>query len=91
VYAEPGHGDFGRFLPGGGIGMGFDDLKTIEARLFAESVTSGRQLAPSVQDGLSAATVLDAAEQSALANHWIQVPTTAGRDTDGAAGTRSAT
>ncbi|MDX6240247.1 MAG: hypothetical protein QOG10_5067 [Kribbellaceae bacterium] len=44
------------------------------SRLFTESVTSGRQIAPSVEDGLSAAAVLDAAEQSALTKHWSQVP-----------------
>jgi predicted dehydrogenase len=49
--------------------MGFDDLMTIEARVFAESVTSGRQIAPSGEDGLSASAVLDAAEQSALRKH----------------------
>jgi len=51
VLADPSHGEFARFQPGAGISMGFDDLKTIEARLFLESVTSGKQLAPSAADG----------------------------------------
>lgn len=72
VYAGPGHGDFHRFQPGGGLPMGFDDLKTIEAARFVESVLLGRQLAPSVQDGLAAARVLDAAERSAAEVAWIQ-------------------
>lgn len=74
VYAEPGHGDFGRFQPGGGLPMGFDDLKTIEAARFVASVLQGRQLAPSVHDGLAAALVLDAAERSAAQRTWIDVP-----------------
>lgn len=46
VMADPSHGDFARFQPGAGISMGFDDVKTIEAQLFLESVTSGKQLCP---------------------------------------------
>jgi predicted dehydrogenase len=74
VFASPGHGDFVRFQPGGGLAMGFDDLKTIEAARFVESVVRRRQLAPSVQDGLAAALVLDAAERSASQSTWIDVP-----------------
>lgn len=74
VLTEPGHGDFGRFQPGAGMGLSFDDLKTIEAYQFLASVVSGRQLAPSVADGLAAASVVDAAAQSALDGTWHTVP-----------------
>jgi hypothetical protein len=73
VYAGPAHGDFARFQPGGGLGMGFDDLKTIEAGRFLESVLRGRQLAPSVDDGLATAVVLNAAERSAATEGWVDV------------------
>ena len=73
VYAEPGDGDFDRFQPGGGVAMGFDDLKTIEAHLFLVSVLSGEQLAPSVADGWAAAAVVDAAERSVLTRAWVDV------------------
>jgi predicted dehydrogenase len=73
VYAGPAHGDFARFQPGGGLGMGFDDLKTVEAGRFLESVLRGRQLAPSVDDGLATALVLDAAERSAANAGWVDV------------------
>lgn len=84
VMASPGHGDFARFQPGGGTTMGFDDLKTIEARLFLESVSSGQQLAPSVVDGWSAACVADAAEQSAADGAWHKVTAISGTPTYGA-------
>ena len=74
VLTEPGHGDFGRFQPGAGMGLSFDDLKTIEASQFLASVVSGRQLAPSVADGLAAASVADAAQQSAADGAWHTVP-----------------
>jgi hypothetical protein len=61
------------FQPGAGISMGFDDLKTIEARLFLESVTSGKQLALSAANGWSAACVSGAAEESAADGTWHKV------------------
>jgi predicted dehydrogenase len=73
VYMGPEHGDFQRFQPGGGLTMGFDDLKTIEAARFVASVLQGRQLAPSVHDGLAVALVLDAAERSAAGRTWVDV------------------
>jgi predicted dehydrogenase len=74
MMAEPGFGDFARFQPGAGTGMGFDDLKTIEAARFLRSVVTGEQHAPSVQDGLAAAEVAAAAERSAASGRWEAVP-----------------
>ena len=82
VMADPSHGEFARFQPGAGISMGFDDLKTIEARLFLESVTSGKQLAPSAADGWgSAACVAGAAEESAADGAWHKVGVISGTTT----------
>jgi predicted dehydrogenase len=61
--------------------MGFDDLKTIEAGLFLESVASGKQLAPSAADGWSAACLADAAEQSAADGAWHKVGSVSGTTT----------
>lgn len=73
VYAEPGDGDFACFQPGGGVAMGFDDLKTIEAHLFLTSVLRGEQLAPSVADGWAAAAVVDASLRSVVSRTWVDV------------------
>lgn len=81
VLADPSHGEFGRFHPGAGMGLSFDDLKTIEASLFLRSVISGEQIAPSVADGLAAAEVAAAAERSAASGTWQAVPTPKGRTT----------
>jgi len=67
------YGDFARFQPGPGVSMGFDDLKTVEARLFLESVRTGRQVAPSAADAWSAALCADAAVSSATAGSWVDV------------------
>lgn len=83
VMTGPEHGEFRRFQPGAGIGLSYDDLKVIEAALFLRSYQEGEQLAPSVADGLSAATVADAAERSALTGAWQTVPPATGRTTIG--------
>ncbi|WP_237267842.1 Gfo/Idh/MocA family protein [Tessaracoccus flavus] len=74
-------GDFPRFAtfqPGAGTSMGFDDMKVVEAAKFIESVLTGRQLAPSVADGWSAAEIDEAALQSAADGRWHDVPEVTG-------------
>jgi predicted dehydrogenase len=73
VLAGPGHGDYARFQPGPGIPMSFDDLKTIEAAAFLSDVTHGTQLAPSAEDGLSAAEICEAIVRSAASRSWEDV------------------
>jgi predicted dehydrogenase len=53
--------------------MGYDDLKTIEAAQFVASVQRGEQLAPSVADGLAAASIVEAAEASLVDGAWHEV------------------
>src|SRR5918992_234151 len=48
VYAAPGMGDFGRFQPGAGISMGYDDLKVSEAERFLSSIADGGQRPASI-------------------------------------------
>jgi predicted dehydrogenase len=75
VLAGAGDGDYAHFQPGPGISMGFDDLKTIEAYQFLQSVVTGEQVAPSVGDALAAARVVAAAEASAADGAWHAVET----------------
>ncbi|WP_067478664.1 Gfo/Idh/MocA family protein [Nocardia amamiensis] len=74
-------GDFGRFQPGPGPGIGFNDLKTIEASLFLRSVAEGRQLAPSAADGWSASELVDACLRSAESGVWTTIPKVTGETT----------
>ena len=83
-YVAPGDGDFGRFQPGAGTAMGYDDLKTIEAAQFIASVQRGEQLAPSVADGLAAASIVEAAEASLVDGAWHDVAPVDGPLTYGA-------
>lgn len=77
LHMGPGDGEHGRFQPGAGTSMGFDDLKTIEASLFLRSLETGVQHGPSVDDGLTAARVADAAERSGDTGQWVAVPASA--------------
>ena len=70
VMASPGMGDFGRFQPGAGTSMGYDDLKVIEAKKFLEAVAGRAAINSNIQDALSAAQVISAAERSAAGRNW---------------------
>jgi predicted dehydrogenase len=73
VYMGPQHPEYAHFQPGPAIAMGYDDLKTIEAHLFLESILDGRQRAPGVREMLEVARVLEAMEDSARSGGWISV------------------
>lgn len=72
VMAAPGMGDFGRFQPGAGTSMGYDDLKVIEAKKFLEAVAGRAADNSNIQDALSASQVVAAAERSAETRSWEQ-------------------
>ncbi|MEA9986425.1 MULTISPECIES: Gfo/Idh/MocA family protein [Subtercola] len=73
VLMGPGMGDFARFQPGAGTGMGFDDLKTVEASLFLRSVLENRQYSASATDAWAAAEIVHAAQTSAETGAWVAV------------------
>jgi len=73
VLMGPQHEPFGRFQPGPGLPMGYDDLKVIEAALFLRSVVDGEQLEPGVAEALAAARVVAALERSAASGAWETV------------------
>lgn len=83
VMSDGRFGDFLRFQPGAGLGLSFDDLKTIEAWQFLRSVITDKQIAPSVGDGYVAAAIVGAAEESAKEERWRPVPEPIGTTTFG--------
>jgi predicted dehydrogenase len=78
ILGNPGMGDYGKFQPGPGNSMGYDDLKVIEARKFLQSVTQGVAGACTIDDAQSAAEVVSAAVQSAETGSWVKVPSVQG-------------
>ena len=73
VLMGPQHPDFARFLPGTGIPMGYNDLKTTEAYLFLQSVADGIQREPGVREIVAAANVLEAMRRSFETGAWEEV------------------
>lgn len=81
VMADASFGEFGRFIPNAGPGIGFNDLKTIEAARFLRSVAESRQLVPSASDGWAASEVVDAAVRSSKSGEWTPIPEVTGPTT----------
>jgi predicted dehydrogenase len=78
VYAGPDFGDFAKFQPGAGTAMGYDDLKVIEAKKFLVAYSGGPAFNSNVNDALSSARVISAAEKSVETKSWVGVPPIAG-------------
>ena len=73
IMMGPEHPPYGRFQPGAGLAMGYDDLKVIEAALLLESVVDRVQREPGVREALAAARVLAAMERSGVSGAWESV------------------
>jgi predicted dehydrogenase len=78
VLANPHLGDYGRFQPGPGIAMGYDDLKVIEARKFLVAVAGGERRNSTIEDAHAVAEVIAAADASAASGTWQKVPVVPG-------------
>jgi predicted dehydrogenase len=78
VLGNPHLGDYGRFQPGPGNSMGYDDLKVIEAKKFLVAVTGGDAGACTIDDAQSASEVVSAAVASAASDSWVKVPVVPG-------------
>jgi predicted dehydrogenase len=61
----PAHPFHRSFNPGWGVGLGYDDLKVIEAAQFLQAVVSGIQTPPGFEDAAAVARV-----QQAIAASW---------------------
>jgi predicted dehydrogenase len=78
VLGNPHLGDYGRFQPGPGIAMGYDDLKVIEAKKFLVAVTGGERRNATIEDAHAVAEVIAAADASAASGTWQAVPSVPG-------------
>jgi predicted dehydrogenase len=71
VFVGPGHGEYAAFQPGCANGMGYDDLKVIEAYHFLRSVAEGSAYGATLDDAVRAAAALDAMTRSAEHGTWV--------------------
>jgi predicted dehydrogenase len=73
IVAGPDHPFHGRFNPGPGVGMSYDDLKAIEAYNFLQSVADGQQRPPGFTEALALAEVQAAMIRSWKSKTWERV------------------
>lgn len=73
VLGGPEHPFHARFNPGPGVGLGYEDLKTIEAQQFLESINRNQQGQPGLEEALGVARVLAAMERSWETRSWEEV------------------
>lgn len=73
IIAAPGHGEYGKFWGGPGIGIGYEDLKTIEEHHVLQNLVDGT--APVVDFVFAAKInrVMDAVLESAKTGAWVDV------------------
>ena len=74
LFANRSYPDYDRFQPSSGTGMGYDDLKTIEAARFVSTVLGGPVTGSTIHDAVASAQVLSAAETSAASGAWVETP-----------------
>ena len=73
IVSGPDYPFHARFNPAAGTGLGYDDLKTIEAHHFLKSIAERRQGEPGFAEALRVAEVLAAIEHSCETAAWQEV------------------
>ena len=66
--------------------MGFDDLKTIEAKKFLAAVAGVAYDNSTIHDAVASAAFVSAAEESAATGQWVALPSVPGTTAAGSPG-----
>jgi predicted dehydrogenase len=73
IVSGPAHPFHAHFNPATGTGLGYDDLKTIEAHQFLKSIAEKRQAEPGFAEALRVAKVMAAIERSWETEGWQNI------------------
>jgi predicted dehydrogenase len=73
ILTGPPHPPFGRFTPGWGHGLGFNDLKITEAAHLLDAIANGSPAWPDFAEGHRVEAVCEAIAASALSRRWEPV------------------
>ena len=73
ILTGPPHPPFARFTPGWGHGLGFNDLKVIEAAHLLEAIAEGTPAWPDFAEGWRVEAVIEAIAKSAATRRWETV------------------
>ncbi|MDE0010840.1 MAG: Gfo/Idh/MocA family oxidoreductase [Candidatus Poribacteria bacterium] len=73
ILSGPSHPLHADFNPGPAVGLGYDDLKTIEAYQFLQAIHAGKQANPGFREAAAVADVQTAIQISWEEDRWISV------------------
>jgi predicted dehydrogenase len=73
IVTGPNYPLHSRFNPATGTGLGYDDLKTIEAHHFLKSIHENKQEEPGLREALRVAEVMAAVERSWTSRCWEDI------------------
>jgi len=73
ILSAPGHGEYGKFWSGPGIGIGYEDLKTIETRHVLENIVNGTNPVVDFEFATKVNRVMDAVLESSKSGKWVDV------------------
>lgn len=73
ITAGPDHPPYGDFCPAPGHQLGFNDMKTIEARDVIEALAGTRDAWPDFREAWQVQRVIDAVMTSAAEQQWIEI------------------
>ena len=73
ILSGPSHPFHSDFNPGPGVGLGYDDLKTIEASQFLQAIYARKQADPGFREAAAVADVQTAIQTSWKEKRWISV------------------
>ena len=73
ILTGPEHPDYRAFCPAPGHGLGYNDLKVIEARNLVEAIAGTRACAPDFEEGWRVQQVVEAIERSHAEGGWVEV------------------
>ena len=71
ILAGPEHGDYGRFCPAPGHGLGINDLKVIEIHRLLSAIERGTPFWPDFAEGLAVQKVMAAMEDAAASGERV--------------------
>ncbi len=73
IYIGPEHPHYGAFFPIAGLGLGYNDQKTIEVHDLIAAIADDRPLYPDFRAGWQVSRVIDAVLQSAHERRWVRI------------------
>ncbi len=73
ILSGPLHGDYGRFCPAPGHGLGFNELKVIELAEMVKAIRGQPSRSVDFAEGLKIESVIHAFARSAAARQWVDL------------------